>query len=169
MVKFLKIRDVKSPIRDLGNAGFDCFVPNFSEDFMNKLIEKNPDLLIDETGVVVDPGQAVLIPSGLKTAFADNIALEANNKSGVATKRMLVYGASVIDSSYQGEIHLHLINVGRASQKIVYGEKIMQFIPRIIDTDTHEVFDSSDIAEEEFFNGVKTARGEGGFGSTGTM
>lgn len=177
MVKFLKIRDVKSPERTPGNAGFDAFVPEYNEQFARDLIAKNPTIDIrlpgeevcgdveEELIVKLGPGEAVLIPSGLKTKFADNIALEAANKSGVATKKKLIVGAQVVDASYQGEIHLHLINVGKDVQEIRCGEKLVQFIPRIIDNEDHRVVEG--ISSEEFYEGVTTKRGSDGFGSTG--
>lgn len=182
MVKFLKIRDVKSPQREKGNAGIDVFVPNYSDEYCEALNAKNPGLKMDclhctnaVTGesvddfyvIVLDPGDSVNIPTGLKTSFPENIALEAANKSGVATKKKLFVGASVVDSSYQGEIHAHVVNVGNEQQVIGFGEKIVQFIPRLIDTEEHEVVEG--ISSDEFYGGIKTIRGEGGFGSTGTI
>lgn len=165
MVKFLKIRDVKTPQRDLGNAGIDTFVPEFSEQYLADLKAKNPNIDISENGINLGPQESVNIPTGLKTSFSNNIALEAANKSGVATKKKLFVGASVVDASYQGEIHAHLVNVGNELQHINFGEKIVQWLPRLIDIEQHEVYEN--ISEEEFYNGVKTSRGEGGFGSTG--
>ena len=167
MVKFLKIRDVKTPQRDLGNAGIDTFVPEFSEAYLEALKAKNPDIDISEDGINLGPQESVLIPSGLKTSFANNIALEAANKSGVATKKKLFVGATVVDASYQGEIHIHLVNVGYELQHINFGEKIVQWLPRLIDTEEHEVYEN--ISEEEFYNGVVTSRAAGGFGSTGIV
>ena len=169
MVKFLKIRKVKSPQRAHGDAGFDVFVPEATEEFVKDFKAKNPDIEILAGAIIIPPQKAVNIPLGLKTSFPPCIALEANNKSGVATKKMLIYGASVVDSSYQGEIHAHLINVGQKEQILQSGDKILQFIPRYIDTDEHEVFDISDTTESEFYGGVVTARGDKGFGEgTGT-
>lgn len=165
MVKFLKIRNVKNPERREGDAGFDVYVPELTEQFLNDIKAKNLDIDISIDGIKVGPGEAVNIPTGLKTKFPPNIALEANNKSGVATKKKLVYGASVVDSSYQGEIHAHVINVGTDVQLIKYGEKIVQFIPRLIDTDCHEVYEN--MTDEEFYEGIQTERGAGAFGSTG--
>ena len=169
MVEFLKIREVKDPQRDKGNAGIDVFVPELTVGYIKDFTLKNPDIYvnIEEGYFSIGPGQSALIPLGLKTKFEENIALEAANKSGVATKKKLFVGASVVDSSYQGEIHGHVVNVGNDVQKVKFGEKIVQFIPRLIDTTEHKVH--SGITEEEFFNGITTARGQGGFGSTGTM
>lgn len=166
MIKFLKIRDVKSPERDFLNSGIDMFVPNYSEEFLKVLKEKNPTLNISEGGIVLHHGESVNIPSGCKAKFAPNISLEAANKSGVATKKKLLVGACIVDASYQGEMHLHVINAGLEDQVIRFGDKLVQFIPRFIDIDKHEVYEG--ISSEEFYNYETTTRGEGGFGSTGT-
>ena len=104
-----------------------------------------------------------MIPSGIKSKFPNSLALVANNKSGIATKKKLVFGASVIDASYQGEWHLHLINTSDNYQEISCGTKVIQFIPHLISTDELEVLD---LSPEEFYT-EKTSRGDGGFGSTG--
>lgn len=167
MVEFLKIREVKDPVRDLGNAGIDTFVPEFSDEYLNDLKAKNPDLDITDLRILVKPQESVLIPLGLKTKFGPEIALEAANKSGVATKKKLFVGASVVDSSYQGEIHAHFVNVGKEDQIIKYGEKIVQFIPRMIDYFAIGIV--SGATSEEFYGGEVTSRGEGGFGSSGNF
>lgn len=166
MVKFLKIRDVKTPEREKGNAGIDVFIPEYSKKFMELLIEKNPGVTILETGINLQPSQAILIPSGLKTKFKESIALIATNKSGQATKKRLEVGATCVDSNYRGEIHLHVYNTGSQPVKLFFGEKLVQFVPYLVDTDSIEVKDG--ISEEEFYGDeLKTNRNEGGFGSTG--
>lgn len=167
MVEFLKIRKVKSPEREEGNAGFDTFVPDYSEEYLEAIKAKNPDIDITDLRILVKPQESILIPLGLKTKFSPDLALEAANKSGVATKKKLFVGASVVDSSYQGEIHAHFVNVGKEDQIIKYGEKIVQFIPRVIDFSYHSVVEG--MSESQFYEGVTTARGEGGFGSTGNF
>ena len=89
--------------------------------------------------------------------------LIAFNKSGIATKRDLTVGASVVDEDYQGEIHIHLTNVGEDTQVIKAGEKIIQFLLLPIAYEGLEEVTS----EDELWEGVITDRGEGGFGSTG--
>ncbi len=81
--------------------------------------------------------------------------------SGVAVKRQLLGGACVVDEGYQGELHIHVINVNQDVQKISAGEKIMQFILVPMFYDSVEEVDDDVLFEEE------SSRGEGGFGSTG--
>jgi dUTP pyrophosphatase len=123
-----------------GSAGIDFFVP---EDFPKS---------------VVFPGSAILIPSGIKAKIPAGHALIGFNKSGVALKRKLAVGACVIDSDYQGEIHLHLFNVGTDPVAISPGEKIAQFL--LIPVDHCHIEEHDDIFDS------KTERGNGGFGST---
>lgn len=165
MIKFLKIRDVKSPKRNAGeDAGIDCFVPEYNLVFHMDMKRKNPDLQIDVSGFVVEPHKAVLIPTGLKSEFDKNLALVAMNKSGICTKTQLIAGACVIDSSYHGEWHIHMINTSDRPVKIEYGMKLIQFVPLVINTDEFEVYENT--PEYDFFSYL-SERGEGGFGSTG--
>jgi dUTP pyrophosphatase len=144
-MKFLKIRDVKTPTRGTPqSAGIDLYIPN---DF-------------PETTIL--PGLSTLIPSGLKVNVPEGHAFIAFNKSGVATKKGLQVGACVIDEDYQGEIHIHLTNVGDESQIINPGDKIIQCVLLPVNYETVELVES----EEELWNGEITQRGEGGFGST---
>ena len=163
---FLKIRDVKRPQRKAGDAGIDFFVPEKNDKFIADLKEANKEkeLKLENDRIVLDPNKDVLIPSGIKSKFGNNLALIAFNKSGVAVKKNLICGACVIDSSYQGEIHLHLINVGDKAQAINFGEKILQFVPVKIENEPINI--KEDIPEDEFYT-TKSDRGAGGFGSTG--
>jgi dUTP pyrophosphatase len=145
-MKFIKIRDVKSPSRGTDkSAGIDFYVPN------------------DQETIVLKSNDSVLFPTGIKMNIPQDHVLIAFNKSGVATKRNLTVGASVVDEDYQGEIHIHLTNVGEETQVIKAGEKIIQFLLMpIVYEGLHEV-----MSEDELWEGEVTERGEGGFGSTG--
>lgn len=166
MLEFLKIRDVKSPKRnETSDAGIDFFVPEYTFDFHDALLKKNPELEITTNYFVVKPHKSVLIPTGIKSKFDPNIALVAFNKSGVCTKTQLIAGAAVIDYSYMGEIHIHVINTSDEPVKIEYGTKLMQFIPLVINNEKLDV--KENITAEEFYIDKTSERGEGGFGSTG--
>ena len=143
-MKVSRIRDVKLPQRANSNdAGIDFFIPN---DFEGKWLGKN---------------EGILIPSGIRVNVPDNHALIAFNKSGVAVKRQLLGGACVVDEGYQGELHIHVINVSQQPQELKAGEKIMQFILVPMFYDSVEEVDDDVLFEEE------SSRGAGGFGSTG--
>jgi len=178
-MQFIKTRVVKDPVRDVKeNAGIDFYIPENTEEFRQALFNKNPKLFLNEanevpdktsyftveTGeIVIAPHQAIIIPTGIKSKFGPELALIANNKSGIATKKQLIFGASVIDCSYQGEWHINLINTSDEYQTLKCGEKAIQFIPHLISTDPVEIVD---LPEEEFYT-EKTSRGEGWQGSTG--
>ena len=184
-MQFIKIREVKSPERDVNeNAGIDFYIPENTEQFRKDLLAKNSDLFYDnyedilysntlrqnkksilsKNGTIfIAPHHDVIIPSGIMSKFEKNLALIANNKSGIATKKKLIFGASVIDTSYQGEWNLHMINWSDEYQEVNCGQKVIQFIPHIISTDELEIIDKT---PEEFYT-EKTKRGSGRQGSTG--
>ena len=144
-MKFLKIRDVKDPSRGTSqSAGIDLYIPN---DFKESTIL---------------PGQSILIPSGLKINVPENHAFIAFNKSGVATKKGLQVGACVIDEDYQGEVHIHLANIGDIGQVVKPGDKIIQCVLLPVVYESVEIVSN----EEDLWEGKVTERGEGGFGST---
>lgn len=179
-MQFIKTRNVKSPVRDVNeNAGIDFYIPENNEEFVKDLSIKNPRLFIcdkaevpdrtsyfdvEDGSIFIAPHQAIIIPTGIKSKFAPNLALIANNKSGIATKRQLIFGASVIDASYQGEWHINLINTSDSYQSVKCGEKAIQFIPHLISTDPVEIVD---MTAEEFYKDSNSKRGEGWQGSTG--
>lgn len=172
MLKFLKIRNVKSPERAEGNCGIDFFVPEYSKEFIEDLRAKNKKTIIvkDYTEIEkisLEPHQSILIPSGIKSYFDGNIALIATNKSGQATKKRLQVGATCVDPNYRGEIHLSVYNSGTEPILIEFGEKLVQFIPYFFNKEGIVVEEG--ISEEEFYGeGLHTEREDGGFGSTGT-
>tara|TARA_Y100000992_G_C21110509_1_gene417069 strand:+ start:77 stop:520 length:444 start_codon:yes stop_codon:yes gene_type:complete len=145
-MKISKIRNVKTPRRGTdGSAGIDFFVP---DDYPKDLC-------------TVQPNERFFIPSGIKANVPTGYALIAFNKSGVALKKGLMVGACVVDSDYQGEIHLHLINTSHKSVTIEPGEKLTQFLLIPVDHCWLEVVDPGDLFIGE------SERGAGGFGSTG--
>lgn len=146
VMKFSRVREVKSPTRGTSkSAGIDFYVPG---DFTSG------------GEYFIKPGENVLIPSGIKAKVPTGYALIAFNKSGVATKKGLYVGACVVDEDYQGEIHLHLTNVGDKTAAIQKDDKIAQFIllpvyyATPVEVPIQELYDST------------TERGVGGFGST---
>lgn len=161
-MKYIKIRDVKSPTRGTPHsAGIDFYIPN-------EWNEGEPYQL--------GPGRSLLIPAGVKLKVPNGHALIAFNKSGIATKKGVIVGACVVDEDYQGELHLHIINTNQPIESfgesayssdpgfatIIPGEKLMQFIIVPVNyVDPIEVQTLEELFPEE------SQRGEGGFGSTG--
>lgn len=175
MIKFLKTKKftVKSPIGNAGlDAGIDFYCPDYTTEFVEVLKAENPGVKIiniegNASAIVVPPHGDVNINSGIYTRFDKNIAFIGFNKSGVATKKKLVVGACVDDASYEGLLHLHVINTSNENQYITFGEKVVQFVPVLIDFSGFSVADENEVPKEEFFRNHPTHRGEGGFGSTG--
>ena len=147
-LKISKVRDVKTPTRGTsGSAGIDFYVPN---DYPANLC-------------TVQPGDRYFIPSGIKANVPEGFALVAFNKSGVALRKQLIVGAAVVDSDYQGEIHLHLINSSNTAVEIQPGEKLTQFL--LLPVNHCGI---KEVEEEKLFDNG-SVRGAGGFGSTGTL
>jgi len=164
-IKFLKTREVKSPSRaNRFDAGIDFYVPEFTLEFVEDLRKKNPTIEISREGIYLKQGERILIPSGIHCQMFDHDrALIAANKSGVATKQGLVFGAQVVDYEYQGEIHISLIYTGNGTCEILPGQKILQFLEMPIFT-SEIVVDS--VNSVQTFYSTETTRGADGFGST---
>ena len=167
MIDFLKVRNVKDPIWNFNeNAGIDLFIPEKDDDVVIEIMDFNDkygnSVVIEGNIITVPAHQDILIPAGIKSKFPKNVALMANNKSGVATKKKFVFGAQLIDTSYQGEWHIHLINTSNKDQTLEFGTKCVQFVPVLLYTEGCTVTTDAD----GFFTEA-TDRGEGGFGSTG--
>jgi dUTP pyrophosphatase len=166
---FTKTKNVQSPRRaNPTDAGIDFFVPEYSDELSDIIECKSMNVHnVNERGIFMAPGDNIMIPLGIKVMVDSGTALVAFNKSGVASKKGLLVGASVIDEGYEGECHLNLINPTSAPQVIEWDSKIIQFIQLKIDQHT-----PSEITEEEYAElckreNVNTTRGSGGFGSTG--
>lgn len=116
---------------------------------------------IDEA-VTLEPGDRTLIKTGLAINMMDPglVAIVAS-RSGLSLKHgiRVAQGIGVIDADYHGEIGVILANDGDEPYVIEPGERIAQLMFQPV---VQVQFDFVD----EF--STQTARGEGGFGSTGT-
>ena len=144
-MKISLIRNVRQPsVSSEGSAGIDFYVPNdFRETRIGSL-------------------QSLLIPSGVKMAVPADHVLIAFNKSGVCSKYGLVVGACVVDSDYQGEIHMHVINTTLFNVVVTPGQKLMQFVLLPYVKQRIEI-----VSDANLFAST-SERGEKGFGSSGT-
>lgn len=118
------------------------------------------DLYADNERVVaLQPGETVLIPTGIKIAIPEGCFGGIYARSGLALKRGLrpANCVGVIDSDYRGVVGVPLYNDSNEEQIIYPGDRIAQLI---IQKYTNENFDVVDNLDE-------TERGSGGFGSTG--
>ena len=168
-IQICKTRNVKTPTRaHIFDAGCDFFCPDdLTLDEMLEKFKITGDQLDTEVenGFIkrffIKPGQSILIPSGIKVNVPNGYVLNFENKSGIASKKHLLFGSKVIDAGYEGIVHVNLHNVGTHTITIDAGEKIAQALMYKIEVPTIEVVD-----EQVLYKGVKSERGEGGFGST---
>ena len=180
MIKFLKCKGFKvgDPERNLEeNAGFDIRIPEANEHVV-KVCEgdnvgenTNGVKLFKESDgkwqISIPVGKVAVIDSGLKTSFSQDIVLEVCNKSGIGRNKRVIPACGIIDSSYQGPLKICVLNVSDKEQTFPCGSKFIQLVPKKIDINPYEILDENDISVEDFYDGIKTERGEGGFGSTG--
>lgn len=110
-------------------------------------------------GCVIEPGQTILVHTGLAMEITDGWWGGIYARSGLAAKQGLrpANCVGVIDSDYRGEIMVALHNDSDYIREIKSGDRIAQLVFHQLWTVDWEVVDElSD-----------TTRGEGGFGSTG--
>jgi dUTP pyrophosphatase len=116
---------------------------------------------IDEgTTVTIEPGERALIPTGLAISpETKGVVAIVAARSGLAIKQgiCLSNGIGVIDSDYRGEICVGLHNTSRVPFTVNRGDRIaqMMFMPVL----AAKLIEAASLDE--------TARGAGGFGSTG--
>ena len=182
-MKFAKIRDVKSPCRGTSkSAGIDFFVPNYSENYVDKLLnplrEDNSKIkeLIElnkrfirksnKDGFVLESLGRVFIPSGIKVLVPEDCDFVTHNKGGVATKLGLIYGAHVVDEDYEGEIFISIFNCSPDPVSIQFGQKITQFIVRKVEYEIMEEVTQYELVD--LYAERDSERGDGAIGSTGT-
>ena len=110
--------------------------------------------------LVLAPGIRAAVPTGLRLAIPDGYEVQVRPRSGLALK----YGLTVanapgtIDSDYRGELKVLLANLGDAPVTITRGMRIAQLVVAPVVRGRWAVVDAV---------GEDTARGLGGFGSTG--
>ncbi|CAM2964940.1 dUTP diphosphatase [Brevundimonas diminuta] len=109
--------------------------------------------------VVLEPGQRKLIPTGLKIALEPGYEAQVRPRSGLALKHGISAPNSpgTIDSDYRGEVGVILINLGELPFEIKRGDRIAQMVIAR--------YEQAQMIEVEAVD--ETARGAGGFGSTG--
>lgn len=109
--------------------------------------------------VTIEPAATLLIPTGLALAIPEGLVGLIYARSGLASKKGLAPAnkVGVIDSDYRGEVMVALHNHGTLAQTVENGERIAQI-----------VFAPYYAADFELVDELNaTARGAGGFGSTG--
>ena len=113
----------------------------------------------DRENVVLEPGTRMLVPTGLVMAVPQGFEVQVRPRSGLALKHglTLVNSPGTIDSDYRGEVGVIVLNTGAAPFEIAHGMRIAQIVlAPVVQADMREVRALG-----------ATARGAGGFGSTG--
>ncbi|MEZ4239272.1 MAG: dUTP diphosphatase [Myxococcota bacterium] len=111
--------------------------------------------------LVLQPGDRAVVPTGLCLALPDGWEAQVRPRSGLAAR----FGVTVlnapgtIDADYRGEVQVPLVNHGREPFRVARGDRIAQVVFAPVVRAAFEVVDALDHGE--------TARGTGGFGSTG--
>lgn len=110
--------------------------------------------------LVIAPGDRVLVPTGLRVAVPPGHELQVRPRSGLALKHGLTIPNSpgTVDEDYRGELQVILLNLGRESFTVERGMRIAQAV--LAPVSRALPIEVADLPE--------TARGAGGFGSTGT-
>ena len=114
----------------------------------------------EDAPVTIEPGQTKLVHTGLAMEIPAGLVGLIYARSGLASKKGLAPAnkVGVIDSDYRGEVMVALHNHGTVAQTVEAGERIAQIVFAPYYAADFTVVESLD----------DTARGAGGFGSTGT-
>lgn len=114
----------------------------------------------EDRPVTLRPGERALIPSGIRLALPSGFEAQVRPRSGLALSAgvTVLNAPGTIDADYRGEVGVILINLGCESHEVRRGDRIAQLVV-------------APIARvgwlECAFDGLATARGGDGFGSTG--
>jgi dUTP pyrophosphatase len=109
--------------------------------------------------VVLVPGARALVSTGLRMAIPQGFEVQVRPRSGLALKHgvTLANTPGTIDSDYRGPLGVILINLGQDSFTVTHGMRIAQMVVApVVQAQMEAVTDLDE-----------TARGAGGFGSTG--
>lgn len=115
--------------------------------------------LPDRGAMVLAPGARALIPTGLRIEIPQGFEVQVRPRSGLALEHgvSLPNAPGTIDSDYRGELGVILLNTGEVPFEVVHGDRIAQLVVAPVVQ-----------AGFELAQGLsETARGGGGFGSTG--
>jgi len=136
--------------------GADLPLPAYESD-----LAAGMDLLAAvDRDVVLEPGTRALIPTGLTIALPAGFEAQVRPRSGLALRHGLTVlnTPGTIDADYRGEIGVILINLGETAFTVTRGLRVAQLVIAPV---TQAVWQEVDELSA-------TARGSGGFGSTGT-
>jgi dUTP pyrophosphatase len=115
----------------------------------------------EDAPVTLQPGARGLIPTGLAIALPPGFEAQVRPRSGLALKHGItcLNSPGTVDADYRGELAVILVNLGQEPFVIQRGERIAQMVIAPVT--------QASFAEVETLD--ETARGTGGFGSTGKV
>lgn len=116
--------------------------------------------LVAAEAVRIEPGERAVVGTGVRVGLPHGTVGFVVPRSGLAARHgiTLVNAPGTIDAGYRGEIKVVLLNTdAREAYDVAVGDRIAQLVVMPIPAVTFEAVDELD----------GTARGEGGFGSTG--
>lgn len=113
---------------------------------------------IDEP-VTIAPGERAIIPTGIAIALPPGYEAQIRGRSGLAAKHgiMPANGVGTIDADYRGEIGVITLNTSNETFMVEPGMRLAQMV-----VTRYETVDWGEVDELD-----ATARGDGGYGSTG--
>ena len=116
----------------------------------------------DGQAIEIPPGEIRMVPIGIAIAVPEGYEAQVRPRSGLASRFgvTLPNAPGTIDADYRGEVKVPLINHGRGVFVVEAGMRVAQMIVApVARVRVEEVEDLSELGD--------TARGAGGFGSTG--
>ncbi len=113
----------------------------------------------EDAPVTLQPGARALVPTGLSIALPAGYEAQVRPRSGLALKNAItcLNSPGTVDADYRGELAVILVNLGQEPFVIARGDRIAQMVIAPVT--------QASWAEVETLD--ETARGAGGFGSTG--
>jgi len=116
--------------------------------------------LVTTVDATLAPGERALLPTGIAIALPDGYAAFVHPRSGLAARFgvSIVNAPGTVDAGYRGEIKVSVINLDAATPVVLHrGDRIAQLVVQeVVRVHFHEVAKLPG-----------SARGAGGFGSTG--
>jgi dUTP pyrophosphatase len=106
--------------------------------------------------VVLEPGIAQAVPTGLAIELPPGYEAQVRPRSGLGLKHSLTVNFGTVDPGYRGEIRVVIFNLGRTGYTVEKGDRIAQLIVAR--------YEAVQWQEGEL---GESARGAGGFGSSG--
>jgi dUTP pyrophosphatase len=141
-------------------SGVDTFGIRAGQIDLENFISQNPDPANGSLSLRIEPGDTITVSLGFHVDFPQGYVLLLAVRSSMSKKGIsLANNVGIIDSDYRGELLAALRNDTKERIKIEHGERIVQGL--LVPVVQAKIVETDNLSE--------TARGEGGFGSTGKM